>query len=211
MYFPDREIHFTRLGDDVKNYQRAQREKAFEYVVSWKLAIDVGAQVGIFSRHFAEKFETVWAFEPVEENRECLALNTPDNVVIKPYACGDTVGSCIMCKTSISLGGSYVSGTPGAEVWKASAKTEVEMVTIDSLGLQGVNLIKIDVQGGEFAVLAGAAATLKRCKPIVLIEEKPIGGPNGDSQGIERAARFLESIGFVGKERVSADRIYVAS
>ena len=45
----------------------------------------------------------------------------------------------------------------------------VEMLTIDSLNLSP-NLVKIDVEGGEAAVLEGAARVLAECNPIILCE-----------------------------------------
>ena len=44
------------------------------------------------------------------------------------------------------------------------------MVSIDSLNLKRVDLIKIDVEGMEMEVLQGAAETISRCKPVLLIE-----------------------------------------
>jgi len=33
-----------------------------------------------------------------------------------------------------------------------------------------IHLIKIDVEGAEFRVMKGGAATLKRCKPVIIFE-----------------------------------------
>ena len=42
--------------------------------------------------------------------------------------------------------------------------------TIDGLALQRLDLLKIDVEGMECAVLAGAADTLKRLRPVLYVE-----------------------------------------
>ena len=47
---------------------------------------------------------------------------------------------------------------------------EVPVTTIDALNLSRCRLIKIDVQGMEGRVLAGAAATIARCRPAMLVE-----------------------------------------
>lgn len=44
------------------------------------------------------------------------------------------------------------------------------VVTLDSLGIEGVNWIKIDVEGGELHVLQGAEETIRRCRPRVIVE-----------------------------------------
>lgn len=51
-----------------------------------------------------------------------------------------------------------------------------ELKTLDSLNLNP-DFIKIDVQGFEYQVLLGAEETIKRCKPIFLIESVQ---PNGN-------------------------------
>jgi len=47
---------------------------------------------------------------------------------------------------------------------------EVETARIDDLALQRVRLLKIDAEGMEHKVLAGASNTLRRCRPVVFVE-----------------------------------------
>lgn len=44
------------------------------------------------------------------------------------------------------------------------------MITLDSLNLERINFMKIDVQGSERLLMWGARETIKRCKPIINIE-----------------------------------------
>jgi FkbM family methyltransferase len=53
--------------------------------------------------------------------------------------------------------------------------TEIRTLAIDSLGLERLDLIKIDVEGMEVEVLDGARQTIARCRPIVLVEHLKIG------------------------------------
>jgi len=76
-YFPDGERHFTRFGDFVREYGQLDRDAAYPYVKRWRRALDVGANVGIFSCDFAKRFQEVVAFEPVPRTRECLVRNVP--------------------------------------------------------------------------------------------------------------------------------------
>ena len=68
-------------------------------------------------------------------------------------------------------------------------------LTIDSLGLDRVGLIKIDVEGAEHDVIRGAAQTIARCRPVVVVEE-------GHA---ERAPTAL--LKFLGMAEVSRHRI----
>ena len=47
---------------------------------------------------------------------------------------------------------------------------DVDLKTIDSLALERVDFIKLDVEGMEEAVLEGAKITIKKLKPILFIE-----------------------------------------
>ena len=51
-----------------------------------------------------------------------------------------------------------------------SSKTPVEIVTLDSCTCENISLMKIDVEGLENQVLMGAYETIKRCKPVMIIE-----------------------------------------
>jgi hypothetical protein len=44
--------------------------------------------------------------------------------------------------------------------------------TLDGLNLDNVAFIKIDVEGYEYPVVMGAAATIKKFKPVVIVESK---------------------------------------
>lgn len=214
-YFPDSEQHFTQYGAAIADYQRPQRDKALEYVSDWRTCIDIGANVGIFSRHFASHFERVIAVEPVEENVACLRRNVPENVQIMKVAVGETERTIRMQRTPKNVGGAFVCDHDQVSCPSPTDNVglveEVAMVTIDSLGLDGVGLIKLDIQGSELIALHGSRATLLRCRPVVLIEEKPIGGKGGSIDHIAEASEFLLACGMAAKEKVGADRVYTFS
>jgi FkbM family methyltransferase len=210
IYIPDGDQHFVKLGADIEHYQEPQRIKAFEYVTTWDCAVDLGAHVGIFSRHFARRFEQVIAFEPTPETRMCLDRNVPANVLIVPYACGDREDNVLFRRHLKNSGGSEIASDSRPDSGAFKHYT-VRMITLDSLNLQGVGLVKIDIQGAEPLALRGAAETLRRCKPVVLIEEKPFGGKgaSGSVKHIEESRDILFSYGYREGEKIGADRIYL--
>lgn len=213
LYLPDGEVHFAQFGDDLPQRQQADRENAYRYVTNWDLAVDVGAHVGIFTCAFAKRFERVLAFEPIPETRECLAANVPENVTIMPYAVGDHAEQVKMVRAKKASGGSFVYNEATAAVVNGQVPAhrfrDVEMRPLDSFDIEGVGLIKLDVQGLELQALMGARETLLRCRPVVLVEEKPLGGKGGDESHILKLAEFLIGLGMAPREKPQADRTYV--
>ena len=61
-------------------------------------------------------------------------------------------------------------------------------MTIDSLGLVDCHLLKIDVEGMEADVLAGARETIARCKPILFVE-------NNTTEGSRAILEAIASLG----------------
>lgn len=63
---------------------------------------------------------------------------------------------------------------------------DVEVVRIDDLGV-APSIVKIDAEGAEDAILLGAAATLARSRPYLLLENNPTSLP-----GVERCLAGLD-------------------
>lgn len=210
-YMPDSDIRFSKLGEEIADYQRPQRDAAFKFLKTRRRALDIGANIGIFSRHFAQEFDRVSAFEPLAINVACLERNLPGNVEIHRAAVGDAPGEVQLYQTPKTLGNAFISGH--ADVIEAQqkffAKQRLEtapMITIDSLGLDDVDLIKLDIQGAELIALKGAVETIRRCRPVIMVEEKATGEA---AEEIDRIRVLLQGLGMVRKDRVGADRIYV--
>jgi FkbM family methyltransferase len=114
-----------------------------------------------------------------------VALNTLDNVVCHHAVADEANGRITMPKLPDPATRRNWGHMP---VTTAEAGDEVKVITIDSLKLERCNLIKIDVEGMETRVLAGARKTIKRCGPILYVEcgDEPAG----------KIADTLEDIGY---------------
>lgn len=209
-WFPDHEEHLQEWMNTVGDrqhgrliYQGAKYRAAMAYVTNHKRAIDVGAHVGLWSFQMMHDFQTIQAFEPMPEHRECWYRNIPPRPGswVNPYALGavpDTVH--IRTRTANSSGDTGVE--PDGE------GVEVEQRTLDSFGFEDVGLIKIDCEGYELFVCQGARDTLLRCKPVVIVEQKPeTGGPERYGIGETDAVTYLESLGAVKREGIQGDYI----
>jgi FkbM family methyltransferase len=208
--------HFRQLGDTIATYQSGIRETAYDYVQNWAAAIDIGGHIGIFSRDFSSRFVKVHTFEPMPRNRFLLEKNVPGNVTIYPYGLGDRAGFSRMKYTVKNSGGSEVTDPtqvlPEAPSEPADPDERViyaEIRTLDSFNLDQIGLIKIDVQGMEPFVLRGAAATIRRSMPVLIIEEKAVKTRNNDRTAIEEATELILSYGYRKATMVKNDAIYV--
>jgi len=171
--FPDFETHLPRmLKKSVDKglpaeYQIAVRQRSIELCTQRDVALDIGANVGLWSRDLVKSFGRVIAFEPVAVFRECLEQNvTGANFEVRPIALGDqdTMGTMII--TEDNSGHSHLDpNTMGAG--------DVQVVRLDNLNLHDINYIKIDCEGYEYRILQGAEQTIRRCRPVVVIEQKP--------------------------------------
>lgn len=155
-----------------------------------RTAIDGGAYIGTWSAQLARQFSRVVAFEPIEENVQCLALNCP-SVEIYRAALGAEFGSVCLARREPHK----------AYSWQRSDRgVAVPVMTIDDLQLEDVDLIKLDIEGMEYDALRGARQTILRCRPVVMIEEKFDPGAG--------ATEFLLDLGMIRRERFKRDWLF---
>lgn len=174
MYYPDGEVHMIDWNE--KNgvtvdgkviYQHKKQIATFAQCKQFRVAVDIGAHIGHWSIGMAKRFEYVYAFEPVEEHRNCFKENVQGvNVLLHAVALGAEAGQVSITRDAHNSGASHV------DTAIRPASDYVPMITLDSLGLVDVDLIKMDVEGYETNVIAGAKETLLRCRPIVCCEQK---------------------------------------
>ncbi len=147
-------------------------QKAFiKYVQPGDVVYDIGAHAGyhsLFCSLLVGNSGAVYAFEPNPKNfkslKRQLELNSADQVCVLPYALSDKCGDARF-KTSFGASQGHLS---------RSGDIRVETRTLDSLIDGGIcpipQMLKIDVEGHEAQVLAGAMGTLKRHRPLVFCD-----------------------------------------
>ena len=205
-YFPDKETHFQAMLDKSVNkggparYQFQVRDRSLDFCHRRRVAVDVGANVGLWSRDLVQSFERVIAFEPVGEFRECLQLNvSQDRLEIRTEALGNQITTCEMIITEGNTGHTHVNPD---SIGHGSTK----IITLDSLNLEILDYLKLDCEGFEYRVLQGAEQTLLRCKPIVVVEQKPHDAYRGQ-YGQMAAVAFLTNLGMKVLHTVKDDWI----
>ena len=203
-WFPDGETHFQKMldksiakGGPVR-YQWQVRDKSLRYVKNFNFALDIGANVGLWSRDLCDHFQSVVAFEPVALFRECLVKNvTKINLQIQNFALGDQTSTVNMIITEDNMGHTHVDPT-------SIGHGSVEIKRLDDLNYNMIDYIKMDCEGFEYKIIQGAEQTLKRCRPIVVVEQKPHDMYN---QHQHAAIGLLQSYGMVKLDQVKDDWI----
>ena len=163
----------------------------YELPCKAQVVLDVGAHVGFYSllAAHANPSARVVAFEPLpaaaERLRRNVAENRLSNVELLECALGDEPGAATLYNDSQTGEGIPTSSGLSAEFFElpyfvehgVRPGVEVEVKTIDgvaaSLGLGRVDLIKIDTETTEPAVLRGARAVLASDRPTLIFEVLP--------------------------------------
>jgi len=141
--------------------------------------VDVGAYVGFFSLYASYKVGNsgeVISFEPNPESYKVLMENLKINGINNVRAFNFALGSKeYFAELTMPYGKTPSESTLMDEKGK---KFKVRVVRfddiIDKLGIEKVSMIKIDVEGWENEVLGGMTETIKRFKPILLVEKSPL-------------------------------------
>ena len=135
------------------------------------LAIDIGANRGIYSYALARYAARVEAFEPNSAIAGFARAKLGARVRVHEIALSDREGTAAFYVPRLSGQGQHLLGNlrnthPSADL----DQREVRTATLDSFGFTDVGFIKIDVEGSEFEVIAGARDTIMRNRPNLLVE-----------------------------------------
>ncbi len=146
-----------------------------------KVALDVGAGTGEYTLVMAKKFQRVYAFEPnperASELRARLKNRDAKNVIVIEAAVAAQEGSTVLWldPPTKRQGGpastildkfEYKPASQGleqlAEHFEGKTGVPVKTLSLANMDFQDpVDLMKVDVEGAEFQVIAGASSLMK--------------------------------------------------
>jgi FkbM family methyltransferase len=158
------------------------------------MALDIGANHGVYGYALSRLSPEVHCFEPLAECCRYIQDHHAANITVHNTALADRAGELELHVPII--GGRTVYTRASLDRPEGPCETRrVEVRTLDSYGLANVGFIKIDVEGLEAAVLHGAQHTLETCHPTMLVE-------------IDRARHTQSS--FLGVHALLRERGYTA-
>jgi FkbM family methyltransferase len=131
--------------------------------------IDVGAHYGSWTYYMSRHFDSVEAFEPLPVCVDVIRAAELSNVNTYQCALSSSDGEARLQLPIVD--GREQRGLASLE--KRSGPTSVASVIckkLDNYNFGNVDLMKIDVEGHEDDVIAGAMNTLMRCRPLLVVE-----------------------------------------
>ena len=170
------------------------------WIVDWRVAIDGGVNLGDWTETMAERFPTVHAFEPGDDLVEALGrrFSGRPGVVLHHAGLWRQAGRCSLVTPPKrdSKRSRYI--VPGAG--------DIATVALDELALDGVGLIKLDLEGAERDALIGAKETIGRCRPVLILEVDRHGERFGADAGT--LLRLVAKLGYREVLEARPDRVF---
>ena len=151
-------------------------DEALKHVEKKRVCIQAGGNCGLWPIKLADHFVDVHTFEPDVDNFHCLSHNVTfhkkENVSTYNAALGEKNKRAALHRVEKNIGAHWIE--PG---------DEFDMIAIDTLGLQDVDLIMLDIEGYELKALEGAMNTIDRDRPVIVVEDKGLSNKYGSKKG----------------------------
>ncbi|MAD98923.1 MAG: hypothetical protein CMB99_16475 [Flavobacteriaceae bacterium] len=173
--------------------------EAIKFCDQTRQVIQAGGNCGVWARWLADKFDAIYTFEPDGMNFFCLSYNCPHPNIFKMQAALDEEpGPVALNYHNNNIGAHNLIG-PGS----------IPAITIDSLGLEALDLLVLDVEGWEWPALRGATETLRKCKPVLQLEHRGHGEKLGHGSEEDMVAWLDEEFGYELAAKVAKDIILI--
>lgn len=174
-YFPRNYIRHWKYDMLRGRYEKETVALFKEILKPGMTVIDIGAHIGYFTRLFSRKVGRdgrVYAFEADPENYALLEKNTQGlcNVVSQRLAIADKKGTIDFYHCDDKSGAhSTLANVPLPFAKRKLIVTAVELDSwVRERGIQKMDIIKMDIEGGESAALNGMREALRMARGMVI-------------------------------------------
>lgn len=157
------------------------------------VVLDVGANMGIYSYALSTLSRHVHAFEPQLGCCEVIgSWAEGKNVTVHNVGVGSGPAELTL-HVPVAQGKRIGTRASFTRIDGPQVDIKVPVIALDSLRLEDIGFIKIDVEGFEYDVLVGAEDTLRRCVPALLIE---LDRHRQSFEEFHRTLGFLDGLGY---------------
>ena len=183
-------------------YERELLEAAFEFLrpalkdAEQACALDVGANIGNHAIFFAKYFKQIHAFEANPFTFQLLKFNAQfhDNIIPYDFGLGERTESLPMYEVP----GNYGASSASHKTDNSDSGIAVKIRRLDDMQAQlsDVYLVKVDVEGMEYAVLKGGLKIVTKNRPIILFEQHSADFSGAKSGGGTKVMSLLKELGY---------------
>lgn len=152
----------------LNDFYRKNLPEALDLCKQKRTALDIGANYGLISQILCKQFKKVHSFEIsplvsnlLERNMKNFGFN---NVVTHHYGVAD---NCRKVKLNFKI-----KNTVATYVEDNDSEYFSSVKNLDSLKLEDVDFIKIDVEGYEQLVVKGGLKLIEKYKPVIHFESR---------------------------------------
>lgn len=156
------------------------------------VAIDAGANIGLVSLSLARFCDKVYAFEINEQTSRPLKDCARKNIEIINVGLSNHTGEATLY-TPIWANGMALDGWASLQAGNCPGidrhqERKVQIKPLDAFAIPQCVFLKIDVEGHEVELLEGAIDTLRRTRPVILVEVR--------ERNMNRVKALLEPLGY---------------
>ena len=177
----DNKEHLITYPED--NVHNTLYHEAIKYTDREINAIDVGCRDGEFTRYLTWNFNHVYCYD------YRYRVQFPMNINLSKV-------THYQCAVGKEISQEYASGRGelrnSVKDQKWINKDSIRIYPLDYFKLKDINLIKVDVDGMDKEVIEGAVEIIKKCKPVIVIEEIILEDGTINHTGVE----FIKSLGY---------------
>lgn len=133
------------------------------------IAVDIGANRGIYAYALSRIAAHVHSFEPLKECCEYIDDYGSSRITVRNVALSDAAGEFELFIPTDN--GRRILTRASLDPFHGShERRSISVMRLDDFDMGPVSFIKIDVEGAEFSVLKGAVATMRSYSPNLLVE-----------------------------------------
>jgi len=186
------------------NHLVSDLDMILKFVDNKKVVVQAGGACGIWPKELSNHFNTVYTFEPDSVNFTCMCHNIGQNhpnIIRIQAALGNKHKLIGMNQTDYPQ-------NAGAQYVDFKINGVIPTLKIDNLGLDILGLIMLDIEGMEYFAIRGATKTIAKCRPIIVVEEKPLKHMDKLNVRTKDAHHLILDMGYRLISKIHKDNIY---
>ena len=168
------------IGSVIKSGQcwEPHLHRVFEkYVNSDSVVIEGGCHIGTHSIKLSKLSKKLICFEPLKQSNDLLKqnllINDCNNATVYDAGISDTISKTKFAWVPFgNVGASGLHDNPMGIIGdgKIYECHDIDLKSIDCLGLEQLDFIKLDVEGYETKAICGGIDTITKYRPIIVLE-----------------------------------------